>query len=135
MLKNGKALFVLISIFVIGILIGHFSTIVKFKGGLKNPFDKEVIAHRIFHNDLLNWDKIADENKAEVEYVLNNKVDEYIGSLELFRLEKQYILEDYLSSLSDILPEEIYNDYLSKIDEHRIKTESRYNKLINGALN
>ena len=136
MLKNGKALFVFISIFVIGIIIGHFSTnIVKFKGGIKNPFAKEVIAHRIFFNDLLNLEKLSDENKVEVELILNNKIDEYTSSLELFRLEKQYILEDYLNSLSDILPEEIYNNYLSAIEEHRIKTESRYQKLINGALN
>ncbi len=136
MLKNRKGLVVFISIFVIGILIGHFSTnIVKYREILKNPFNKEVIAHRIFLNNLLDWNKMSDENKAEVKFILNNKVDEYIGSLELFRLEKQYILEDYLNSLSDILPEEIYNNYLSAIDKHRIKTESRYHELINGALN
>ena len=136
MLKNGKAIFIFISIFVIGIIIGHFSTsIIMYKGTLKNPFNKDVIAHRIFLNDLLDWSKISNDDKLEVEIILNSKIDEYISSLELFRLEKQYILEDYLNSLSDILPEDIYNDYLSKIDKHRIKTESRYQKLINGALN
>lgn len=137
MLKNGKVLIVFISIFIIGIIIGHFSSyiLVKYIGSYKNPFDKEVIAHRIFLNDLLNWDKISDENKVEVELVLNNKIDEYVSSLELFRLEKQYIVEDYLNSLSDILPDDIYNNYLLAIDVHRLKTESRYQELINGALN
>ncbi len=136
MLKNSKALVVFISVFLIGIVIGHFSTsIVLYKNNLKNPFDKEVITHRIFLNNLLDWGTISDENKVDVELILNNKVDEYISALELFRLEKQYIFEDYLNLLSDILPEDTYNNYLSAIEEHSIETESRYQKLINGALN
>ncbi len=136
MFRNGKAVIVFISVFVIGIVIGHFSTsIVKFRGGFKNPFAREVIAHRIFLNDLLDQDKLSNENKAEAQLILNNKIDEYISSLELFRLEKQYIFEDYLSSLSDILSDDIYNNYLSAIEEHRIKTNNRYHELVNGALN
>ncbi|MBQ3033077.1 MAG: hypothetical protein IJD28_01745 [Deferribacterales bacterium] len=121
MFAKKRVIFILLGIFICGFISGAaLSPVIVYKSA-GNPYSRANLSERVFNVSYLEEVDLTDEQREEVEEIIEEYVDKYRTARESFSNARNFIYSEFNTALKEILTPEQYEYY-------HIKSENEFEK-------
>lgn len=111
MINKKYLIITFVIVFISGFVAGGALAPVIIHEIVGNPYSKSKITERVFHTQYLKTLNLDDNQKVEIEKIVDTYVDMYKSARTSFSNSRNFIYSEFNTALSKVLTEEQFAKY------------------------